>query len=567
MTILDELIEYSKNCINGEIISCEKHKWACERFLKDLENKKFVWDEQEAERIIVFFSKLNHSKGVLARTPIILTTWQKFILCQVYGWKIVDTGLRRFTRSFIEVARKNAKSQMEAGVALYEMLIKAVQTGEIRETYCAGVKREQSAIIFEEAKNMLVGSPLTSYFKITRDRIIAKNTNSFLVPLNKQSGKTGDGTNPALLIIDEYHQHPTTEFYDLGLGANAKESLIMIITTAGVDLNFPCYTQEYRYCTEILDPNFETENESYFIDILEIDKEDDVNNKECWKKANPIRMSYKEGINQIEEAYKLAKAMPEKMSMFLTKCLNKWVQATEDGYMDMGKWKACGVDKINYDVTNKDVYVGFDLSSTIDLTSVSFVVPILQDNVQKYLVYSHSFIPNREKLIERTHKDKVPYDLWERQGYVTALDLPTINQNRVVDYVIDFCDKKKLKINTLCFDEKFAGKLMQELSDEGYNVEAVWQSHRHLNEATVNFRNDVYNKNIIYEKNPVLDFAMQNAVIRQQNGLIKIDKDATKKKIDPVDAVLFAYKLAQYHNFSGNAYGAFMDCFGIKGGD
>lgn len=114
MTILEELKAYAYDCINDKIISCKKHKWACERFLKDIDNGKYYWDEKEAKRIYDWFTYLRHSKGELAKQPIILTTWQKFIMCQIHGWKRKTDGLRRFKQAFIIVARKNAKTQMQA---------------------------------------------------------------------------------------------------------------------------------------------------------------------------------------------------------------------------------------------------------------------------------------------------------------------------------------------------------------------------------------------------------------------------------------------------------------------
>lgn len=575
MTILEQLIQYANNCIEDkyiseyeDYISGEKHKWACIRFLNDVkkiglntlkEPFPFVWDEEEAQKIVEWFKLLRHSKGVLAGKPIELNPWQMFTVCQIYGWRYKDTGYRRFNKSFIEVGRKNAKSQMESGIALYEISCTSVKNNEVCEAYSAGVKRKQSKVVFDEAALMLKGSPLRAKFKVTRDRITHIKTGSYLEALNKEDGKKGDGSNPAILIIDEYHQHPTTEFYDLGLGSNTKESLLMIITTAGVDLTYPCYTQEYEYCSKILNPNVDVINENYFVDILEIDKGDDIgeklSNKRIWKKANPIRMTYPEGIKKISDEYEIAKNIPEKMTIFLTKCLNKWVQAKENGYMDMEKWKACQVDEIPYDLRGKVVFVGFDMSSKIDLTSVAFVIPILSDEIDtsgkrkvKYIIYSHSFIPSREKLQERVMKDKVSYDAWERAGFITITNTPIVDQQQVIDYVVRFCEENEWEIDTLCFDPTNASKMMMDLRDD-FVVEEVFQSHKSLNEATQGFREEVISKNVIYLENPVLNFAMSNAVITSYNGLIKIDKDANKKKIDPVDAVLCGYKLARYYDF------------------
>lgn len=558
MTIKEELIQYCNDCISNKIISGQKHKWSCLRFLEDIKKSElntlsdpfnYYWNEEEAAKIVNWFGYLKHSKGILAGQYIELNIWQKFDLCQIYGWRNKETEVKRFTKSFIEVARKNAKSQEEAGVILYEMATQSTKNNEIYECYCAGVKREQSEIIFKECINLLKGSPLRSKFNITKKIIEHKKTGSFLRALNKEDGKKGDGSNPAILVLDEYHQHQTTEFYDLGLGANTKESLLMIITTAGMDLTYPCYTQEYEYCSKILNPDIDVVNENYFIDICEIDDNDDIDNEENWNKANPIRMTYKDGIEKIRAEYKIAKEIPEKMTAFLTKCLNRWVQQKENGYMDMAKWKKCEVREIPYDLKGKVVYVGFDMSAKIDLTSVAFIIPILDNNIKKYVCFGHSFIPNQAKLRERIMKDKVPYDAWERLGYLTITNTEIVDQQQVMDYVLKTCKENEWKIDTLCFDPANASKLMMDLSDEGYAVEEVYQSHKSLNESTQGFREQVYCKNIIYTNNPLLNFSMSNAVIRTNNGLIKIDKDASTKRIDPVDAMLCAYKLAMYYDF------------------
>lgn len=571
--IREELIQYSRDCLEDRIASGKKHKQACLRFLRDIERIgadefPYIWSEEKAEKIIKWFSYLRHSKGELAGHPIILTAWQKFFLCQLYGWRHKDTGYKRFKKTFVEVGRKNAKSQMEAGVALNEISEQATRNGEVYEYYTAGVKRIQSKIIFNECRLMLRGSPLKAKFKITRDIIEHKKTGSFILPLSKEDGRSGDGTNPAGLILDEYHQHPTTDFYDLGLGAATKEPLLMIITTAGKDLNCPCYTEEYSYCSKVLDPDVDVENDGYFIDICEADDMDDPDDLRTLQKANPIRAYFDAGIAKLREEWAIAKEIPEKLIAFKTKCLNIWMQAKDNGYMDMAKWKACEVKTLPIDVIGRPVYVGFDMSAKIDLTSVAFIIPYQTDHLDghgkpivKYIVYTHSFIPTREKLREHIMKDKVPYDIWERIGYLEVTDTPIVDQGTVMEYVLQTCEKNGWKIQCLCFDPANASKLMMDLSDEGYDVEEVFQSHKSLNESTQGFREQVYCQNVFYQPNPLLNYAMSNAVIRQNNGLIKIDKDTTTKRIDPVDAVLCAFKLALYHDFGAEDYNDYLNRF------
>lgn len=578
MTILEELIEYANLCISDkyvsayeDYISCKKHKNACKRFLRDVERATegcfFYWDEKEAKKIVDWFAMLRHSKGILAGKPIELTPWQKFNLCQLYGWRKKEDGTKRFKKMFLQLARKQAKSQMLSGINLYEISVCSNKNKETYEAYTAGTKRDQSKIIFNECSLMLRGSPLATKFRITRD--VIKYKDSFIKPLCKEDGRKGDGTNPAILTLDEYHQHQTTEFYDLFLGAAVKDPTLVIITTAGMDLTYPCYTQEYKYCSDILNPDIDIDNDEYLVDICELDPEDYADPKNiterALRKANPIRMTYKEGVEKILSEYEIAKQIPEKMVAFLTKCANVWVQAKENGYMDMAKWKACEVEKLPIDTYGRKVYVGFDMSAKIDLTSVAFIIPfktgktrvamgsdgeLCDEDEVGYIVYSHSFIPNREKLMERVLKDKVPYDAWEQQGYLTVTNTQIVDQSEVMKYVLETCKENAWEIECMAFDPCNASKLMMDLSDKGYDVEEVYQSHKSLNESTAGFREQVFEGNVYYLHNPVLNFAMSNAVIRQNNGMIKIDKDATTKKIDPVDAVLCAFKLALYHEFT-----------------
>nr|DAO71856.1 MAG TPA: Large Terminase [Caudoviricetes sp.] len=576
MSHLEDIKQYARSCLADEIPSGQKHKWACQRFLDDLERVgttgfPYIWSEDNADKIVKWFSLLKHSKGALAGKPIELTGWQKFRMCQLYGWIHRETGRKRFKKSFTEVGRKNAKSQMEAGEALFETAIQATKNMETYEVYTAGTKRDQSKIVFSECNLMTKGSILRSKFNFKRDEIVHIKTGSFIKPLSKEDGKTGDGTNPAGLILDEYHQHPTTDFYDLGLGSNTKEPMLTIITTAGKDLTYPCYTQEYDYCSKVLDPDVDVKNDEYFIDICEADKGDDPGALETWQKANPIRAFYDEGIKKIAEDYEIAKQIPEKMIAFMTKVLNIWVSASNNGYMDMKKWKACEVKELPIDLRGRPVYVGFDMSSKIDLTSVAFVVPYQTDKLDSgnkkivnYAVWTHSFIPTVDKLREHIIKDKVPYDAWECLGYLTLTNTPIVDQATVMRYVLDECEKYQLDIQCLCFDPANASKLMMDLSDEGYTVEEVYQSHKSLNESTQGFREQVYSGNVVYLHNPLFNYAISNAVVRTNNGLIKIDKDATTKRIDPVDATLGAFKLALYHDFESESYNEYIENF-LKG--
>ena len=465
MTRMEIIKDYAEKCVSGEIIACVKHKNACKRALRDFkraetdDNYPYYWDEAAAELIVSWFKKLRHSKGELAGQPINLTEWQQFHLCQLYGWKRKADGRRRFKKMFIEVSRKNAKSQELAAICLMEISYTSTKNNEVAEAYTAGVKRDQSKIVFNEAALMLKGSRLRPKFRVTKSRIEHIKTGSFIRPLSKDDGRngSGDGSNPSCLVIDEYHAHPTSDFVDLSIGSNTKEPLLCIITTAGTNFG-PCY-REYLYCSNILDPSVDIEDEEYLIDICEQDIEE-VNDprllqdENLWIKSNPIRATYPEGRGNIRTTYEKALKVPEDIPMCLTKNFDIWVQAKAGAYMDMDKWKRCEVKELPVDIRGLQCVIGVDMSAKIDLTSVCFVIPYQDENemdeegnpVIKYILLQHSFIPNRDKLIERELTDKFPYAAAEMKGELSVTDSDIVNQKKIMLWALDKANELGLEI-------------------------------------------------------------------------------------------------------------------------
>lgn len=565
MTRMEIIKDYSEKCVSGEIIACVKHKNACKRALRDFkraetdDNYPYYWDEAAAELIVSWFKKLRHSKGELAGQPINLTEWQQFHLCQLYGWKRKTDGRRRFKKMFIEVSRKNAKSQELAGITLFEISATSTKNNEVAEAYTAGVKRDQSKIVFNEAALMLKGSRLRPKFRVTKSRIEHIKTGSFIRPLSKDDGRngSGDGSNPSCLVIDEYHAHMTSDFVDLSIGSNSKEPLLCIITTAGTNFG-PCY-REYLYCSNILDPSVDIEDEEYLIDICEQDI-DEVNDprllqdEKLWIKSNPIRATYPEGRGNIRTTYEKALKVPEDMPMCLTKNFDIWVQAKAGAYMDMDKWKRCEVQELPIDIRGLKCVIGVDMSAKIDLTSVCFVIPYQDENemdeegnpVVKYILLQHSFIPNRDKLIERELTDKFPYAAAEMKGELSVTDSDIVNQKKIMLWALDKANELGLEIYGWACDSWNAAFFMTELSERKHTVFDVSQTYGGLSEATKAFRDEVYQKHIVYQPDSLLNFCMRNAVEKSHDGRIMIDKDKKTRRIDIIDAVINAFKIARY---------------------
>lgn len=556
MTLLEELIEYSHNCIEDTAHVCQKHRWACERFLRDVQHAgtetfPYVFDEEKAQRFFNWAHLHRHTKGVLAGEPIDFAPIQRFIFGNVYGWVHQDTGLRRFRRAYWQVARKNAKSQSLAIVGDYELMA----LGEpMSEVYIGATKTLQAKIIYNEVVAMLKRCPLlTGKWHESYGVIRHPKSDSILRALSKDDGKTGDGLNPQCGLIDEYHAHPTDEILEVintGMVAR-RQPLLFIITTAGNNFGGPCYRVEYPLVEKILNPALDFDVVDYFCMVNELDRDDegnlidDVKNEDCWVKANPIAAAYPEGLANIRSKLDSAIESPEKMESFLTKNMDLWVNQSAMSYIDMAKWKERGaITELPVDPYGYDVYVGVDLSRRIDLTAAALVMPLDDDGTTKYLVRAHGFIPE-ETIAAHEKTDKIPYRAWARAGYLTITPGDVVDYRFISTWIREQVDTLGVNLREVCYDPYNATHFAQELDAQGIMTVEVRQGMRTLSEPTKAFREETYRDNILHEPNPLLDWAISNAVTkRDHNENIMLDKEKSTNRIDPIAAVINAFSRA-----------------------
>lgn len=545
-----ELIQYSHDVLGGQVVACQKHKWACQRFLDDLAREDtddfpYVFDEAKAIRFLNWMKLFPHTKGPLAGTLKDPAPIEMFIFGNIYGWVHRETGYRRFRQAYWQVGRKNAKSQDLAIVGLYEM---AGMKEASAEVYVAATKKDQTRFVWDEADAIYRRSDLRDAFKTAYGVIKHPKSNSYFARLTEEDKKKGDGSNPQCGILDEYHAHETDEYYNvLSSGMKTRtQPLLIIITTAGFDLKNPCYRDEYDYISKILNPDVPIDNDRYFAMVNELDKDpegnliDNIADEACWIKANPILATTKEGMEAIRAELKVAQDKPEKMRDFLTKTLDVWVNMRSSGYMQMDKWALCKSGEGNQfpDVSGLQVTAGLDLSSTIDLTSVSFEVT-LPDG--RFAVMSHSFMPE-DTLEEKRKTDKAPYDRWIKQGWITATPGAQVDYHAVLDYIVQTYETYGWAKGEVCFDRYHASWLTQELAKLGFIPVDIPQQIPALTEPTKDFRAKVYNKKVIHDNNEVLTWAMSNAVARiDYNRNIMLDKSKSSDRIDPAAALMNAH--------------------------
>ncbi|ARJ75388.1 terminase [Bacillus velezensis] len=551
-TIKQFLIDYSRDVISGEIVACEKHVWACQRFLNDISREgtrefPYVFDDEKARRFLYWMTQFKHTKGPLQGENIVPEPIQIFIFGNVYGWVHKDNGYRRFKKVYWQVGRKNTKTQSLACVGSYEAMANDEYMSEV---YIGATKTEQAKICWNEIKAQIMQSDLLNKpekkYRIAYGKIEHPKTQSKIEALSKDAGKTGDGFNPQCGIIDEYHAHKTSEIYDVlasGMAARA-QPLMMIITTAGFELNNPAYRVEYDYVSRILDPNKVEQNEKYFVMINELDKDDDIKDERNWIKANPIVAANEHGLNYLRGELEVALAVPEKMRNFMTKNMNIWVNMRENGYMDMQAWADCGSDEFP-ELKNRECYVGIDLSKTIDLTAASFIFP-LDDG--SFAVDSHGFMPE-DTFHERMNTDKVPYDVWKKKNWLTTTDGAVVDYDYIRAYIKKMEKEHGWRIKEIGYDPYNATQFAQQMEADGYVMVEIRQGVATLSEPTKDFRAKVKSKKIIHPKNDLLTWAMGNAVTKvdaQEN--IMLDKSKSTQRIDPAAALVNAYVRASQIN-------------------
>lgn len=545
---MDPVTQYARDVVEGRVVAGRWVRLACERHLRDLQRtgtNEFPWvfDEAKAQRVFAFYRFCRHVKGPLAGRPIELEPWQQFIIGSVFGWVHRDTGLRRFRKAYVQVARKNGKSTLLSGLGLYMLMADGEQGSEV---YATATKRDQARIVYDAARLMAIRSPdLLRRLEPGKAEMLHPSTGSKFAPLSKDT-KSLDGLSPHLGIIDEFHAHPTREMYDLlvsGMGQRA-QPLLFIITTAGFNLSSPCY-EEYTYLTKVL--SGELENEQYFAYIAQLDEDDNPQDESVWIKANPLLAATEAGRAYLRAELQAALDVPSKMRSFLTKNLNMWVDLRPEGYMPMSKWRACAASAENPmpDLNGRPCYIGVDLSSKVDLCSVAVEFPL---DGGRYAVLSHSFIP-AERLAERLKTDKQPYDAWARMGWLTVIPGAVVDQQAIIDWIESQVAEHGWKVREVCVDPWNATQFAVELQRRGYTVVEIVQGIRTLSEPTKHFRELVLKGQVIHDGSPVLTWAMGNAVERSDhNGNIMLDKARSRERIDPVAALINAHTRTMHHD-------------------
>ena len=521
--------------VAGDIVVGHFVMLACKRHLDDLENgweRGLVWRPDAAQYRIEFYPQfLRHSKGEWARKPVVLADWQKFIVGCVHGWKRAD-GTRRFRYVYEEVARKNGKSTMLAGVGL-DMLLCDGEDGA--EVYCCATKKEQARIIFDEAKRMVTTSPeLSATLARFKLNMSVDGTASKFEPLSSDE-KTLDGLNPHCLLIDELHKHKTRALLDVldtAMGAR-RQPLLWIITTAGDDAPESVYAQENDYAVKVLEGV--QADDSFFAYIATIDKGDRWDDPAVWIKANPnLGISVK--LDDLERQARKAKQSPSAQAAFKRLRLNVR-SAVAERAIDMETWKRNTSGRWDPDKhEGATCWGGLDLSSKID---ISAWVKLFAPDERGVLKLAARFWMPADTLEERADRDRMPYRRWVDEGWIEPTVGNVIDHGEIKAAVLN--DAQRFNIRSIAYDPWNATQLGVELNEHGVEALEFIQGLRSYTAPTKELQALLQSGRLDHGDNPVLAMMASNMKVQRDKNLNEMPhKMHSTGRIDGMTALIMA---------------------------
>jgi phage terminase large subunit-like protein len=521
--------QYIKDALNGKILVCKWVKLFCKRHIKDLESgakRGIYFDEEAGEKVLQFFHFLRHSKGEWAGRPFILAPWEQAYLWILFGWKRKN-GNRRFRLSYLEIARKNGKSTLAAGVALY-LLDADGEPGA--EVYSAATKRDQAKIVHSEATRMARSSPpLRRYLKLHRDNIHVFDTNSKFEPLSSDFNSL-DGLNIHGAIVDEVHAHKTRDLWDIletATGAR-RQPMLFAITTAGVSRESIC-RELHDYTEKVLDGSLK--DDSHCGIIYTLDDGDDWMSERVWVKANPnLKESVK--IDDLRDKARKAKEAPSALNAFLRLHMNMWTQG-DKRWIDPDVWNACNGRTDIELLRSEPCYGGLDLSTTTDITAFVLKFPNTGD------VLAWFWIPEDE-MEKRERRDRVPFSSWVRMGFVEATPGNVIDYEYIKTKILNIAQDFKGLVE-IGFDPWNATQIGIQLEEEGVKLADVGQGYKSLSPAAKELEREYLSGELKHGGNPVLRWMAANVVLETDPAEnIKPSKKRSAERIDGIVALCCA---------------------------
>lgn len=521
----NQALKYAENVIGGRVMACQHTIKSCVRFIADLKRTDIIFSYAHYQHAVNFIHELPHTVGKYQGSKFILEPWQHFIIANLFGWLRVGSEVRRFTRAYVEVPRKNGKSTLASAIALYGLIADNEAAAQV---YSVATKLDQASIVFEEsyrqcnASKWLLEGGVEPFF--SKNNRVIRFDNSIYKPLEWNPEKQ-DGLNTHFAIVDEYHAHQTDEAYNVirnSMGARV-QPMLFTITTAGFRITSPCYKHR-QHCVNVL--NGRIQDDDLFTIIYTLDETDDWKDMRVWPKANPnwnisVRPEF------VQQALTEAMQSGTKEVEFKTKLLNVWTDAA-DVWIKDEDWRSILVDN---DEAEGACYAGLDLASVSDFTALTLFWP------NSMYMKTYYFLPE-DALKVRNDQAGDSIRQWARDKHIVT------TPGNVQDYEYIYLKILELQevydIELLAYDKWNSNSLIIKLEQNGVNCAPYRQTISYMSPPTKELERLIRNKTLIYQTNPVTRWMIANVALEKTpEGNIKINKKKSADKVDgPVSMVM-----------------------------
>lgn len=555
--------QYARDVVRGKIVACRYVIDACERHLRDMSQEKvkkfrFRFDRDLAEKAAKFIQLLPHTKGEWAfkRMPITLEPWQLFIVCSAFGWVHKGTKLRRFREVYTEIPRKNGKSAISAGVALFCFTCDDEFGAEV---YSGATTEKQAWEVFRPARLMCKRTPaLCEAFGV---EVNASNMNrpedgARFEPL---IGNPGDGASPSCAIVDEYHEHDTDALYTTmltGMGSR-RQPLMWGITTAGYNIEGPCYDKR-REVIEML--NGTVPNDELFGIIYTVDEGDEWTDPAVLRKANP-NMGVSVYSDFLLSQQSRAKNNARQANVFKTKHLNIWVSARA-AYFNLVSWRNCEDETLSLEqFEGQPCHMSFDLARKLDMNSRIRLFNRMIDGKRHYYCISPKFwVPYDTVYSTDTENQRTAerFQKWVNTGHLEVTD------GAEIDYRVILEDAKAVNrqnpVEESPIDPHGATNLSHQLADEQLNPITIVQNYTNMSDPMKELEAAIESGRFHHDGNPILTWCISNVVGKHLPGnddVVRPIKEQNENKIDGAVALIMAIGRAMMADTGQNLNGFF----------
>ncbi len=546
---MNYVLEYWNAIQDGKVTVSKRVYKTYARLVADIQNQtgNYIFDEKKANKPIRFIEEFTrHSKGEWAGKPVKLELFQKAYISALFGFVHKETGLRRYKETMFMVARKNGKSTMLSGIALY-MLTADNEPGS--EVFSVASKKDQAKIVFDETQNMVKQSPeLNQYIKKRKTDLYFPMSMAKFQPLGKNSD-TLDGLNAHCVIMDELHSIKDRNLYEVMKQSQSarRQPLMVMITTAGT-VRECIFDDMYAYACGIVDGTF---TDDTFLPVLyELDSREEYSDPKSWEKANPGLGSIKKA-SDLADKVERAKNSPKDLSGILCKDFN--VRETMSSawltFDDINNESKFGIERFR----GSFGIGGADLSITTDLTCATMLM--MDKDTQERFVKQMYWLPS-ESLQHRVQQDKIPYDKWLDQGLLRLCNGNSINYSDVTAWFLEMVNDHGITPAWIYYDSYSAKYWVEEMESHGFRMIRCIQGAKTLSLPMQMMGADLQSNKINYNNSPILKWCLTNTGIQtDRNGnIVPIKNQGAKSRIDGTASLLDSYVgLYEHYNEFLNA--------------